>query len=284
MSRLFRVIGVALILGPTTPMPARAQQVAPSAADRALSEGDTAFRSGDFASASGQWALAVRLYSEARLGGAQVHALLRLAEAQQALGDYGGARESLTISRSIVHGTADERQRAEVLGALGNVLSTLSRAEADRAQRAAVSAEAVRSLQEALALAEKMNETEIAAATLINLGNHHAAEENNGAARAAYSAGADVARRKSADSLAARALANDARVAQRTGDWEGSEAASDSRSRSWAASRRRTIPPLLRRASASCTSRSFATGRTAPPWSRRWLAGCSKRRWSQRGR
>lgn len=213
-------IGVVIVLAGVFAGHADAQIKAVPAADRAATAGSTALRSGDFLTAIGQWELATRLYSEAGHGNAQVHALLQLAEAHQSLGDYARARATLVLSRTLVEGTGDQRLRAQVLGALGNILSTLSRAEADREERIALSTDALRNMKEGLSLAEAANDAEVGAAILINLANHDASEENLPGALSAYLRSAEMARRGGETSLAARAMANHARVAQRAGAWD----------------------------------------------------------------
>jgi CHAT domain-containing protein len=217
------IIVLLIALAGASPGRVRAQVDAGRDADREATAGEKALEQGDFATAIDRWALAARLYSEAGRGGAQAFSLLRLAEAQQALGGYSSARSTLELSRTLIERTDDRRQRALVLGALGNVLSTLARAESHRDQRLALSSEAGRSLGEALSLAENSNQPEAAAAIRINLANHDAAEGNVAAALKGYLAGADLATRAGRPSLAARALANHARVAQRSGAWDVSE-------------------------------------------------------------
>jgi tetratricopeptide (TPR) repeat protein len=129
---MYRTLAVGVVLAGVFAGHADAQIKPVPGADRAAAAGSTALRSGDFLTAIGQWELATRLYSEAGQSSAQVRALLQLAEAHQSLGDYARARATLLLSRTLVEGTRDQRLRAQVLGALGNILSTLSRAEADR--------------------------------------------------------------------------------------------------------------------------------------------------------
>ena len=212
-----------LALAGASPERIGAQANADRDAERAVTAGEQALEQGDFMTAIDQWALAARLYSEAGRGSAQAYALLRLSEAQQALGGYDSARSTLQLSRTLIERTDDRRQRAQVLGALGNVMSTLARAESNREQRLALSSEAAKSLGEALSLAESSNQSEVLAAIRINLANHNAAEGNVAAALSGYVAGADLATRAGRPLLAARALANHARVVQRTGTWDASE-------------------------------------------------------------
>ena len=92
-----------------------------SAADVAMARGAEANERGDFERAVLSWAEAATLYGEAGQGRAQVRALLRLSEAQQAIGEYREAEGNLISAKSIVEGTEDKLQLASVLGALGNV-------------------------------------------------------------------------------------------------------------------------------------------------------------------
>ncbi len=222
--RRIRQAGTPAILATALAGGAALAQTAPqSAADRAVASGESALQSGDFATAVDQWALAARLSSETGSGRAQVIALLRLADAQQALGGYTQARGTLQFARTIVETSDDQQQRAQVLGALGNVLSTLSRTEIDRAQRIAGMAEATQTLNAALSLAEAAKAPGVASAILTNLANHEAAEDNLQGALSRYERSAEQAMLAGQGSLAARALANHARVAQRAGDWSLSE-------------------------------------------------------------
>ncbi len=220
--RRILVAGVLMSVAMATPCRASAQGTSPASFEGAAAAGDAALHTGDFVTAIAEWARAARLASEAGRGSAQVHALMRLAEAQQALGGYLSARVTLELARTIV-GASDQRQHAQVLGALGNVLSTVSRAETDRDRRVAVSSDARRNLSDALLLAESAKAPEVASAILTNLANHEAAEENFQDALRAYVNSAEMARQAGARSVAARALANHARIAQRTEAWDLSE-------------------------------------------------------------
>jgi CHAT domain-containing protein len=208
-----------------------AQERHPTSADVARAEAETAARTGEFSIAAKKWSVAARLYSEAGEGAAQGYALVKLAEAQQAAGEYKPARQSLMLARQIVEKTGDRVRLASILGTLGNVQSTLSRAEADQAVRAALAAEADRNLREGLALANEASALALAASILTDIGNHLAVSGRSDDAIAAYSLSAETAERASEPSVGARALANEARVAHLAGRPELSESSLQSASR-----------------------------------------------------
>ncbi len=158
-------------------------------------------RSGNFGEAAALAASAAEFYVETENPAQHIKALLQLAEAQQALGEYRDAARTLNKGLVLAEERGDARPIALILGALGNIhiaLGPPSKAE--------------QQLVRAAALAEKSHAQALSAVILNNLGNHYAFQEASAKALAAYTKSAKLARQVENPVLAAHALANAARV------------------------------------------------------------------------
>jgi CHAT domain-containing protein len=166
-----------------------------------MEQGTEAFERGDFEAAVSRLGQAAKLYREAGDAGARLEALQRLADAQQALGEYREAARSLHAALQIAESGSDPARVASVLGALGNVHIALGPAS-----------KAEEYLTRAVALAEEAEAPALAAAILNNLGNHHAYREETEQALAAYLESASLASKAGNAPLGARSLANAAHL------------------------------------------------------------------------
>ena len=200
-----------------------AQRPAVVSASTAQELAEAAAMRGDFVAAADHWKSAADRYSKTGNPGAQAHALVRLSEAQQAVGDYRSANDTLSEALAIAGRASDALLTATVQGALGNLQSTLSPLRSSASQRAALVADARRNLETALQAAERGNHVLIAATIAINLGNHLALNESDAAALGAYSRAATFAEQGRSPALTSRALANHARIALRAGQFDAAE-------------------------------------------------------------
>ena len=202
-----------VVVALAAPQIAGAQRTAPLSAEAAQEAADAAAFRGDFVAAANHWKDAADLYSKTAKAAAHAHALVRLSEAQQAVGDYQGAADVLNEALAIAARTKDALLTATVRGALGNLQSTLIPLRSSASQRTALAADARRNLEEALQAAQSANHVLLAASLAINLGNHLALTETAAPALGAYEKAATLAEQGRSPSLASRAFANHARVA-----------------------------------------------------------------------
>lgn len=143
-----------------------------------------------------------------------------LAEARQAQGRYAAAAESLSRAMELAEASDDVRRLAAVRGALGNVLVALGAHDA-----------AERELTSALSLARESGAVALAASLGNNLGNYLALRSQDAEAESSsesfttrgleiYARALSDARIAKAPALAARILANHARLALSDGQIE----------------------------------------------------------------
>jgi CHAT domain-containing protein len=186
--------------------PARAADQAPAAAsavaaDAARNRGEDALRRGDFPAAAVSLREAARLEQALGRPAGQREALLRLAEAQQALGAYIDAVASLRSGLVLAEQAGDAAQIARVRGALGNLYLAMGEQELAR-----------RELEAAFATSKAAGALGIAAVAQNNLGNLFAARGDAPMALAAYTKTLELAREAGDPALAAQAGANAGRV------------------------------------------------------------------------
>jgi CHAT domain-containing protein len=209
---------------------ATAGEPAPSGslpAAAAMAEGKAALERGRFDEAVARFGDAARLSGEAGDPAGRGTALLHLAHAQQALGEYRDAARTLEDALELAERRGDEAQLASVLGALGNVRIAIGPAE-----------EAGRMLARAVDLAREVGDPALAAAALNNLGNHLASQRDAAQALAAYAESATLASRVGNRLLAAQSAVNAARVTAQTGEARRAAEAADV-----ATERTRALPP-----------------------------------------
>src|SRR5262245_22829964 len=174
----------------------------PDAADRAAALS----RSGRFEDAILAWREAAQGYATAGQRAEQVSALVRAADAQQALGRYGDSLETLSEARTAAGDDAGAASLAAIEGTVGNAYVALG-----------PPARAREHLEKALELARSADAKPLAAALLTNLGNLDASREEYADAAREFGEAAELAAKSGDPSLAARATANQAQAAQRAG-------------------------------------------------------------------
>lgn len=171
------------------------------AGDRSPSElaGDEALASGNFEEAIRHFENAV---AAATRPADRARALLRLAEAQQARGGFREAARNLETAISLVEPTGDATTLAAALGALGDVHIAIGPRE-----------QAERELRRAAELARTARAPGLEATIQNNIANLLALERETEPALEAYARSAELAETAGRPLIAARALANGARVA-----------------------------------------------------------------------
>ncbi len=194
---------------------------ATAAVEASLSRMDPTVDVDDVASAHREAADAAQARGDAA---SELRHRVLLAEARQAQGRYTDAAESLSRAIELAEASHDARRLAAVRGALGNVLVALGR-----------DAAAERELRGAAALAREAGAVALAASLGNNLGNYFAmraaadgtdSEDEIFAQQglAIYSQALRDAREAADQSLAARILANHARLALARGQLESAAA------------------------------------------------------------
>jgi CHAT domain-containing protein len=163
----------------------------------AFNRGLTAFQRGAFDDAAAAWGDAARAYEAAGDRGMQLATLLRLSQAQSALGQYGHAARSLDTALRVAEASNDRPRIAAALAALGNVYIVLGPPETAGAY-----------LERALGLARQLPAPALTAATLNDLGNLRAAQGKYQEAVAAYQESIKLAKDGDHRILMARASAN----------------------------------------------------------------------------
>jgi CHAT domain-containing protein len=181
-----------------------------------MERGAQALRTGQLRQALESYGRAVELHAEAGDARGESVALSHLAQAQEALGEYGEAARSLEQARALAEPSGDEAWMAALLGALGNVHIALGPAQ-----------EAERLLQRARALARQAGAPGLEASIAINLANHRAHQGQLAEALALSTEAAALASQAGDTSLAARALANAARASLEQGDPQRAEELAD---------------------------------------------------------
>jgi CHAT domain-containing protein len=207
---LERAIGIALALAlgfAGVPPPADAEgDAAPASTDDVLARGAELQRRARFSDAVIQYRGAVSGFEREGRTGDRRTALLRLAEAQQALGQYGESVQSLTQALGDEEKAADPGAAAAILASRASAWLALGNP-----------ARAREDLEKGLALASKAGDPALAASVQVNFGNLEAAQQHADEALGAYEDAATLARAPGASDVRARALANAAALSLRTG-------------------------------------------------------------------
>jgi CHAT domain-containing protein len=197
------VAALALLLA----WPAFATAATEDAARAAFERGFAALRAGAYEQAAASLEQAAADFAGLAMPAQEAESLLRLAEAQQALGDHRKAGEQLLRAHALAEASADAPLRAAILGGLGNVSAALGELDA-----------AGRHLEAALALSPEAEAPALRASLLNNRANLLAFEARYDEALAGYRESARLARAGGSATLEARALANGARAAADSGD------------------------------------------------------------------
>ncbi len=192
---------------------------APSA-EALFEQGLKAFARGAFEEAASSWSSAARAYERERKPNGQIAALVHLAQAQSALGQYRQAVGSLGTALELAEKLGDLRRIASIVAEMGNAHIALGPPET-----------AEMYLTRALSVARQVGDATLTAVILNNLGNLLTTQQKNPEAIAAYKESAALAKQAGHRLLRARALTNGATLLRQTGAAEESrgllDAASD---------------------------------------------------------
>src|SRR5262245_28016875 len=165
-----------------------------------------ATRSGRFEEASLAWREVAQGAAAEGNRPEQIEALVRAADAEQALGRYADSLKTLSEAQALVAEGVGAEQLAAIHGSIGNAYVALGPPSLAREH-----------LATALEQARAAQAWPLAAALLTNLGNLDASKEAYADAARSYAEASALAGKAGDPSLAARALANQAQAAQRAG-------------------------------------------------------------------
>ena len=94
-----------------------------------MEQGLNSFQRGDFEQAILSWTEATRLYEAEQRLSQQSIALIQLAQAYQALGQYSDALKNLELALTLAEKSGDRTQIADALGPIGDVYIAIGPAE-----------------------------------------------------------------------------------------------------------------------------------------------------------
>ncbi len=157
------------------------------------------YQRGGFAAAILHWQEAAALYEQEGKPLERSDALVKVAEAYQALGRYPKAADSLNTAQRLVATAQDPARQARVLASLGAL-----------AQAAGQEAEAEIALRDAQHLSDGLGNAALSATIMNNLGNLYMARRQYADALAAYDDCLAAATKANQQSLQARARINQA--------------------------------------------------------------------------
>jgi CHAT domain-containing protein/Tfp pilus assembly protein PilF len=169
-------------------------------------QGVKAFNRGAFEEAASSWSGAASGYEREGNPSARISALVQLAQAQSALGQYRQAVGSLGVALELAEQLGDLRRIASIVAGLGNAHIALGPPET-----------AAMYLDRALAVSRQSGDVTLTATIQNNRGNFLVAQQKNAEAIAAYKESAALAKQAGRRLLRARALTNAATTVRGTG-------------------------------------------------------------------
>ncbi|MGH7796930.1 MAG: CHAT domain-containing protein [Candidatus Binatia bacterium] len=187
-----------------------------SSAEQRMKEGSRLLHRGDFEQAILNWREAARLYEAEEKFSQQSSALIHLAQAYQALGQYRDAVQNLDSALALAEKSNDKTQAAIALATLGNVYIATGPSEIAR-----------KYLDEGLRLARELKNEDVSAITLNNLGNHLTQQKKYTEALAAYQESVSLASARNNHSLVMRALINAATASANLKEYKQAQARLD---------------------------------------------------------
>lgn len=200
LNRLFGVIFLFLLANqPVFSRPATS--VSPNSGTL-MEQGSAAFQRGDLENAIAHWSTAARAFEEQREAGKQITALIRLADAYQAYGQYPASVAVLERANKLAQSEDTKSHQAAVTNSLGSAYFHLGKYPGAR-----------KFLEASTKVARETNANGLLAAGLNNLGNLFTAERKYSEALAAYAESADKATSAGRHELATKALTNSAKAA-----------------------------------------------------------------------
>ena len=169
-----------------------------ASADQRMKEGSRLLQRGDFEQAILSWTEAARLYEAEQKFSQQSSALIHVAQAYQALGQYRDALQNLESALALAEKSNDRTQLAMALATLGNVYIATGPSETAR-----------KYLDEGLRLArEELKNKDVSAIILNNLGNLLTQQKKYIEAIAAYKESVSLASAANNRPLVTTALIN----------------------------------------------------------------------------
>ncbi|HXV84442.1 MAG TPA: CHAT domain-containing protein [Candidatus Binatia bacterium] len=162
-----------------------------------MKEGLHLFQRGDFEQAILSWREAARVYEAEQKFSQQSSALVHLAQAYQALGQYGDALLNLDAALALAEKSNDKTQGAIALATMGNVYIATGPSEIAR-----------KYLDEGLRQARELKNQDVSAIILNNLGNLLTQQKKHTEALAAYEESVSLASARKNHSLVTTALIN----------------------------------------------------------------------------
>lgn len=175
-------------------------------AEMEMADGSRAFEAGAFEDAITHWQKALHLFSSAKDRSGQIDATIQLATAYQSLGQTKLAIDQLIDAIALAETTKDRSRLARAKADLGLAYSTTRRTELAEAN-----------LQQALAMAKQDQDWNAVAIIDNNIGSLRVAQERFAEAMDAFRESASLARQNQNRLLTAKALANSASAAERSG-------------------------------------------------------------------
>ena len=173
--------------------------------EKLFEQGVKAFGRGAFEEAASSWSSAASAYERERKPNGRITALVHLAQAQSALGQYRQAVGSLGAALELAEQLGDLRRIASVVAGLGNAHIALGPPETAELY-----------LSRALSVARQVGDSTLTAVILNNRGNLLVTQQKNAEAIAAYKESAELAKQAGHRLLRARALTNAAAVLRQT--------------------------------------------------------------------
>ena len=174
--------------------------------EKLFEQGVKAFGRGAFEEAASSWSSAASAYERERKPNGRITALVHLAQAQSALGQYRQAVGSLGAALELAEQLGDLRRIASIVAGLGNAHIALGPPETAELY-----------LSRALSVARQVGDSTLTAVILNNRGNLLVTQQKNAEAIAAYKESAELAKQAGHRLLRARALTNAAAVLRQTG-------------------------------------------------------------------
>ena len=168
-----------------------------TSAEQRMKEGLRLFQRGDFEQAILSWREAARVYEAEQKFSQQSSALIHLAQAYQALGQYGDALQNLDAALALAEKSNNKTQGAIALATMGNVYIATGPSEIAR-----------KYLDEGLRQARELKNQDVSAIILNNLGNLLTQQKKHTEALAAYEESVSLASARKNHSLVTTALIN----------------------------------------------------------------------------
>jgi CHAT domain-containing protein/predicted negative regulator of RcsB-dependent stress response len=174
--------------------------------EKLFEQGVKAFGRGAFDEAASSWSGAASAFEREGKPSGRITALVHLAQAQSALGQYRQAVGTLGAALELAEQRGDLRRIASIVAALGNAHIALGPPETAELY-----------LSRALSVARQVGDSTLTAVILNNRGNLLVTQQKNAEAIAAYKESAALAKQAGHRLLRARALTNAATVLRQTG-------------------------------------------------------------------